>query len=131
VLFAALTMVLKPLLFDPILKIFEEREKLIDGAKAEARHIDEKSASALTTYEAHMARARAAGQAAREKVRAEGLKREQDILAEVREATMKAVEAGKRSAELEANRARAGLRSQAPALAEELAQRVLGREVQP
>ena len=40
------------MLFDPMLKLFEEREKRIDGAKVQARHIDEKSAGALTKYEA-------------------------------------------------------------------------------
>src|ERR1700693_2111638 len=59
VLFVGLTLILKPVLFDPMLKLFEEREKRIEGAKLQARHIDEKSASALTKYESEMATARA------------------------------------------------------------------------
>jgi F-type H+-transporting ATPase subunit b len=129
VLFVALTLVLKPLLFDPILKLFEEREKLIDGAKMQARHIDEKSAGALARYEAEMAKARAEGSAEREKIRAEGQRREQEILAAVREHTARAVEDGKKAAHAEADQARAALKAQAPALAMELAARVLGREV--
>ena len=35
--FALLIVVLRPLLFDPVLSIFEERERRTDGAKAEAR----------------------------------------------------------------------------------------------
>src|SRR6185312_2944491 len=58
VLFAGLTICLKPLLFDPMLKLFEEREKRTDGAKLQARKIDEKSASALAKYETEMAKAR-------------------------------------------------------------------------
>ena len=73
VLFVGLTLVLKPLLFDPVLRLFEEREKLIDGAKMQARHIDEKSGAALATYEAEMAKARAEGNAERERVRKAGL----------------------------------------------------------
>ena len=42
-LIVALMLVLKPLLFDPMLKLFEEREKRIEGAKVQARHIDDKS----------------------------------------------------------------------------------------
>src|SRR5688572_28033314 len=38
-LFAVLIVVLKPLLFDPALKIFEERERRTDGARAEAREM--------------------------------------------------------------------------------------------
>ena len=86
VLFVGLTLVLKPLLFDPMLKLFEERERRIDGAKLQARKIDEKSAGALTKYETEMAKARAAANAEREKIRAEGLKREQEILGAVRAA---------------------------------------------
>jgi F-type H+-transporting ATPase subunit b len=129
VLFVVLTLVLKPLLFDPMLKLFEEREKLIDGAKMQARHIDEKSAGALSRYESEMAKARAAGNSEREKVRAEGLRREQEILSAVRDATARQVEAGKTAAHAEAQRARAALREQSSTLAQELASRVLGREV--
>src|SRR5450432_76877 len=109
VLFVALTLVLKPLLFDPMLKLFEEREKLTDGAKAQARHMDERSAQALTEYETAMAKARAGANAERERVRAEGLKREQEILGAVREATAKVLDEGKRAAQSEAERARTTL----------------------
>ncbi len=36
-IFAVLVVLLKPLMFDPILQVFEEREKRTEGAKAEAR----------------------------------------------------------------------------------------------
>lgn len=130
VLFVGLTLVLKPVLFDPMLKLFEEREKRIDGAKIQARHVDEKSATALAKYEAEMAKARATANAEREKIRAAALKREQEILAEVRAATGKVIEDGKRAAHAEAERVRAALSTEASTMARELASRVLGREVQ-
>src|SRR5260370_20880929 len=92
VLFVALTVALKPLLFDPMLKLFEEREKLIDGAKAQARKIDETSAAALGIYEAEMAKTRTAGNAERDAARAEALKRENEILARGRQETAKVVD---------------------------------------
>jgi F-type H+-transporting ATPase subunit b len=131
VLFAGLTLVLKPLLFDPMLKLFEEREKRIDGAKLQARKMDEKSATALAKYETEMARARAAANAEREKIRAEGLKREQEVLAAVRASTTKTIEEGKRAAFAEAEQVRAKLKTEASTLARDVAGRVLGREVQP
>jgi len=130
VLFVGLTLVLKPVLFDPMLKLFEEREKRIDGAKMQARHVDEKSATALAKYEAEMAKARATANAEREKIRSAALKREQEILAEVRAATGKVIEDGKRAAHAEAERVRAALSAEASTMARELAGRVLGREVQ-
>ena len=131
VLFVGLTLILKPVLFDPMLKLFEEREKRIDGAKVQARKIDEKSASALAKYEEEMAKARAAATAEREKIRGEALRREAEILAAVRASAGKVLEDGKRAAQAEAERARAALKADAVAVARELASRVLGREVQP
>jgi F-type H+-transporting ATPase subunit b len=131
VLFIALTLVLKPLLFDPMLKLFEEREKRIDGAKIQARKIDEKSATALAEYEAQMAKARATAGAERDKIRSEALKQEQEILGAVRASAAKVLDDGKRAAQVEAQKARAALKAEAGAMARDLASRVLGREVQP
>jgi len=129
-LFIGLTLFLKPVLFDPMLKLFEERERRIDGAKMQARKIDEKSANALTEYESAMAKARATANAEREKIRAEAMKHEQDILDRVKATTAKTIDDGKRSALAEADRVRATLKGEAVVLARELAGRVLGREVQ-
>jgi F-type H+-transporting ATPase subunit b len=131
VLFVGLMLFLKPYLFDPMLKLFEERERRIDGARLQARKIDEKSGEALAEYESAMAKARASANAEREKIRADAVRHEQEILTGVRAATAKTIEDGKRSATAEAERARAALKSESPALARELAGRVLGREVQP
>jgi F-type H+-transporting ATPase subunit b len=130
VLFVGLTLVLKPVLFDPMLKLFEERERRIDGAKAQARKMDEKSATALAHYESEMAKARASANAERERIRAQALKQEQEVLTSVRAATAKTIEDGKRAALAEADRVRAALKGEASALARDLAGRVLGREVQ-
>jgi F-type H+-transporting ATPase subunit b len=131
VLFVGLTLILKPVLFDPMLKLFEEREKRIDGAKLQARRIDEKSVGALTKYENEMALARAAGNKERETIRADGVKREQEILAAVRAAAAKTLDEGKQAAKAEANRVRTDLQTDATSMAQDLASRVLGREVQP
>lgn len=130
VLFVLLTLILKPVLFDPMLKLFAERERRIDGAKLEARKMDEKSATALSKYEAEMAKARAAAGADRDKIRAEAVKREQEILAAVRASAQQVLDDGKRAIHEEANRARTALRNDAGNMARELASRVLGREVQ-
>jgi F-type H+-transporting ATPase subunit b len=128
-LFVLLMLVLKPTLFDPMLKLFEEREKRIDGAKAQARKIDKKSATALATYEQEMAKARATANAEREKIRAEGQKQEQEILDRVRKAAAEKLEEGKRQSQAEAARVRAELKAASSDLGKDLASRVLGREV--
>jgi F-type H+-transporting ATPase subunit b len=129
-LFVGLTLFLKPILFDPMLRLFEERERRIDGAKVQARKIDDKSATALAKYETEMAKARTAAAAVRDQIRAEALKQETELLASVRASTAKVIENGKRTAQAEADKARAALRADACNLARDLAGRVLGREVQ-
>src|SRR5690242_15368031 len=51
VVFAALILVMKPLLLDPILGLFAEREKRTDGARAAAREMQEKAGELLRRYE--------------------------------------------------------------------------------
>ncbi len=131
VVFVLLLLVLKPLVFDPMLKLFEEREKRILGAKLQARKLDEASAGALSKYEAEMQKARAAGNAERDKLRAQGAKQESDILGQVREATAKTLEQGRGRLHGELASARTALKGQADVLARELASRVLGRQVEP
>jgi F-type H+-transporting ATPase subunit b len=129
VLLIALTVALKPLLFDPMLKLFEEREKRTEGVKAEARHIDEKSASALATYDAEMAKARATANAERDAQKAEALRREQEIMAKVRQETAKTIDEGKKAVQAAANQARSRLKAESASLAGDVAGRALGRQV--
>src|SRR6476469_9830901 len=62
-MFVVLLLVLKPLLFDPMMKLFEEREKRIEGTRHKASKEDERSAKALAEYEKVLAVAREAGAA--------------------------------------------------------------------
>ncbi|MEO7108937.1 MAG: H(+)-transporting ATPase [Polyangiaceae bacterium] len=129
VLFTILAVMLKPILFDPMLKLFAEREKRIEGAKLEARKTDDASAQALKKYEDAMAAARAAAGAEREKLRAEGQKAENEILTSVRASTAKTLENGRKQTGGEAAQVRTDLGPQVKILAADLATRALGREV--
>jgi len=131
VLFLILLAILKPLLFDTMLKLFEEREKRIDGAKLQARKMDEASAGALTKYESEMQKARAAGNEEREKFRAEGVKAENEILGRVRESTAQSLEVGRQQLRTDVEQVRNALRAESTTLVRQLASRVLGHEVEP
>jgi F-type H+-transporting ATPase subunit b len=130
VLFVVLLLILKPVLFDPMLKLFEEREKRILGAKLQARKLDEGAVGALTKYESSMQQARTAGNAERDKLRAEGTKTENEILAKVRATTTQTLDDGRKRLAEELLSVRASLKADAKGLAKELAGRVLGRQVQ-
>jgi F-type H+-transporting ATPase subunit b len=124
-----LFVLLKPMLFDPMLKLFEERERRIDGARKEARKIDEESALALSKYEAAMAKAHAEGNAVRERERAAARAAEADILANMRKEVHEYTERARKDLAEELARARSELAPQSRELARALASRLLGREV--
>lgn len=128
-LFLVLLFILKPTLFDPMLRLFEEREKRTDGKKKEARDIDQRSAQADAEYQAVLAKARAEGTAERDALRAEGVKRETALMAEVRGEVARALELGRSEIEKEKAGARTALENEARALGREAASRVLGREI--
>jgi F-type H+-transporting ATPase subunit b len=128
-LFIVLLLILKPLLFDPMLKLFEEREKQTVGTIAKAREEDEKSAKALAKYEVIVGKGREAGATEANVLRAEGAKREAALLADVRTVTATTLEQGRAAIAQEAKAAREGLRAEAGTLGREIAARVLGREV--
>jgi F-type H+-transporting ATPase subunit b len=128
VIFVFLIVVLKPLLFDPMLKVFGLREERTDGARETARELEEQAGELLTRYEAELARVNQAAAEERDRLRAEATKLEAQILKEAREAASKIVEDGRRRIETEVNAIRFDLGKQSERLASDIATRVLGRE---
>lgn len=129
VLFLILLAVLKPLLFDPMMKLFEEREKRIEGTRREASKEDERSAKALAKYEGILSKAREAGNAEAGTLRADAAKKEAEIMARVRASTAQTLEQGRAAIAAEAKLAREKLNADVAVLGREMAARVLGREV--
>ncbi len=129
-LFAALIVVLKPLLFDPVLRIFEEREQRTDGAKATAREMQQRAGELLQRYEAELVKVGKAAAEERERMRAETARLEAEILAEARAAAAHILEQGRQEIGQQVERIRFDLGRQSERLARDMAARALGREVQ-
>jgi F-type H+-transporting ATPase subunit b len=129
VLFSLLIVVLKPLLFDPVLRIFEQREKRTEGARAEARHMQEKAGELLQKYERELERVNQVAAEERERLRAETAKLEATIVHEAREVATRIADEGRQRIEAELGTLRQELGRRSQQLASDLARRVLGREV--
>lgn len=129
VLFTTFVVVLKPILFDPIIRVFEERERRTDGARSEARAMDADVATMQAKYDAELERVRAEAGRERDGLRAETAKLEAEILAEARVEVAKILETGKAQLEREVQGLRSELARQEPVLAAQIAGRVLGREL--
>jgi F-type H+-transporting ATPase subunit b len=128
-LFALLIVVLKPLLLDPMLRVFALREERIDGARAEARGMQERAAEILRNYEAQVAKVRAEAVAERDAQRRDTARLEAEILAEGREAVEAITREGRLHIEADVAKLERELSQSAGSLAKEIGSRVLGREV--
>jgi F-type H+-transporting ATPase subunit b len=128
-LFALLVLILKPLLFDPVLRIFEEREKRTEGARGDARKMQEEAGELLRKYERELERVNGVAAEERDKLRTETSKLEAQILDEAREVTTKIAEDGRKKISEQAAAIRFELGRSAELLSRQIASRVLGREV--
>lgn len=129
VIFAVLIVVLKPLLFDPVLKVFALREERTDGERERARKLQLKAGDLLTRYEKELERINQAAAVERDKARAETAKLEAEILNEAREVTQRVEREGRERIQREVAQMRGELQLQSASMAREIARRVLGREV--
>jgi F-type H+-transporting ATPase subunit b len=128
-LFALLIVVLRPLLFEPVLRVIEEREKRTDGARDEARSMQEEAGDLLTRYERELARVHDVARQERERVRAETAKVEAEMMTEARDAANAIVEHGRKSIEEERRKVQFALGLESERLARRVAEGVLGRSL--
>ena len=129
VLFGLFVSLLKPLLFDPLLRVFEERERRTEGAKKKAREMDAEAGKLLQQYETAMAQVRREAGVERERLRAETAKLEARIMAEARAETALIIERGKARIAVEVAELRRQLEARKPEFEAQIASRILDREV--
>ena len=127
--FLVLLVVLKPLIFDPMLALFEERERRTLGTKGSAKALDDESERARVEVETKMSAARAEGNEKRNALRAQAAKEEAEILAKAREEAEALTASGRKANSEARSSAQAALEAQAQELASLVASRALGREV--
>lgn len=129
VLFTALIVILKPLLFAPVLRVFEEREKVTEGARAEARHMQEEAGALLRRYEQELSRVNEVARQEREHARAQTARLEADMMNKARDTANATVEEGRKRTEAERRRLEFELGRESERLARVMAEAVLGRSL--
>jgi F-type H+-transporting ATPase subunit b len=128
-LFATFVQLMRPLLFQPLLRVFEERERRTEGAKRAAREMDERAGELYKDYEIKLEDVRRTASLERERLRSETAKLEAQIMAEARAEAAQILDRGKAQIASEVAALRRDLDRNKPALASEIASKVLGREV--
>ncbi len=127
VVFAVLIVVLKPLLFDPVLKVFALREERTEGARAIARELQEKAGELLRKYEKELERVQRVAAEERELLRSETAKLEAEILREARDVTTRIVDDGRKKIEAEVNSIRVAVGAESEKVAQMIVDRVVGQ----
>lgn len=129
VLFFVLLWVLNTFLFRPIMALFDEREKAIDGAKRDARKLEKDAEAKLNAFEDEMAKMRKEASAERDRMRADATRRERKLLDKVKGETDAMVAESEATMAKEASRIRKEIAAETPKLAKQIASKLLGREV--
>lgn len=130
VLFAFFVVVMKPILFEPLMKVFEAREKMTGGARGDAREMDQQASELVKKFDSAVEEVRQAAGKERDKLRAEAVALEAEILANAKAQSTAIIESGRARIREEMAQLRSELEAARPALAEQIASKVLGREVQ-
>ncbi|MBI4701749.1 MAG: ATP synthase F0 subunit B [Deltaproteobacteria bacterium] len=129
VLFTSFVLLMKPLIFDPLIRVWEERERLTEGAIGQARAMDEEAIVLKQHYDERFEGVRREAGLDRDRLRGELNALEAKLTAAAREAAGLHLGEGRARALAEVQRIRQDLQRQRQHLAAEIATRVLGREV--
>lgn len=128
-LFGLFIVVLKPVLFDPLLRLFEEREKLTEGSIGAARDLDAKANELLQKFDSEIEAVRREAAQERDRLRGETAKLEARMMDEAKADATRILTEGRAQIAQEVGALRRELEASRPAIAEQIASKMLGREV--
>ena len=129
VLFTAFVVLMKDLIFDPLMRVFEERERRTAGAISRARELDEQAIQLKQEFDDRLDEVRRDAAVDRERIREEVKQLEAELSEEARAAVKTKLEAGLAAIGEDVKQIQSDLESDRSALAAQIASKVLGREV--
>jgi F-type H+-transporting ATPase subunit b len=129
VLFTILIFPANVLLWQPLLRVLEQRRERIAGTRARAEKIASEAQDVLNTYEAAVERARIAADSDRSKVLEKARSEQGQLTQDARKSAEHEVAAAREAVGAALGRARADLQTAARDLGREAAARVLGRNL--
>lgn len=122
--------ILKALVFNPTMQLFDAREQAIDGAKAEAKRMQDEAVAKREHFEGELRRVSAAANEERENARLEAQKLARQLTEQARSQALATQKAAKDRLDSQAAEVRKNALAQVPAIARELTSKLLGRSVQ-
>jgi len=122
--------ILKSLVFRPTMELFDAREQAIDGAKAEAKRMQDEAAQKREHFEGELRRVSAASNEERERARLEAQRLARQLTEQARSQATATQKAAKDKLDAQAAEVRKSALAQVPSIARELTSKLLGRSVQ-
>jgi len=127
--FLLLWIVLWKFLFQPFLKVRDDRAHGIEGSRKAAAEMEASAREAVKRYDEAFNRAKLRGAEERQKLRGEAAAHERQVLGAARDESQKVLGAARAKITADAAKAKQQLDSQAALIAKQVASRILGREV--
>ena len=127
-IFVVTALVLSKYLFKPYLAIVAQRGAGMEGARDEARRLDEEAQARLADYDARMAAAKSHASAERGKLQSAAVVRDREISEAARASTHGALEVARAKLAKDAAETRAQLEPRAQEIARGIFKKILGRE---
>ena len=127
--FIVLIFILNFLLYKPVLKIIEKRNKRIEESDEKVRSLNKTIENNMARYEGKIRQARADATAQRDEVEEEGSEQGKAIIGKVRDEISEKLGDFKAKLRNETDKARGVLRDQTRAIATEISEKVLGRGI--
>ena len=129
-LFAVAFFVFRPLIFRPMVALFEARESAIEGSKLEALRLQDEASAESEEFDVEMRRLRLQAGEERDRLRAEGKRLERTVLDRVREETDRQLSEADAKLKTEAAKLRTEIDQSIPSHSNQSASKMLNREVQ-
>ena len=128
-LWILLFIVLRPLLWDPMIKLITARESGMQGSREKARDLEKDAGEKKAEYESAIKNARGKAAESREKLRSEAKSKETEILGQARQASQAAIDAQRAQIRTQRETLTTEVKALVPQLATDIASKVMGREV--
>jgi F-type H+-transporting ATPase subunit b len=127
--FLLLWIVLWKFLFQPFLKVRDDRAHGIEGSRKAAAEMEATARDAVKKYDEAFNRAKLRGAEERQKLRGEAAAHERQVLGAAREEAQRSLGTARAKISDDSAKARQQLDTQASVIAKQVASRILGREV--
>ena len=127
--FLVLLWILNRFLYKPILEIMDKRKGRITDSENRVAELEQSTTEKWESYQSKLQEARIEANTEKERIKGEGVEAERSLLEQVRNEASKQVEQARSEIQAETERAKDYLKSQSDVIAEEIAQKILGRSL--